>query len=217
MKNYASILIFTLLTCVNHPVVAQSWNLFGPKNFEDCVLEGVKGVKSDGAASAVIGACRIKFPAKTQAQPAIEIDYVALRQYSSLGMNRPTLNALVNNIMVNNIRTVQTGSNSYGVKSYDYGHHLSVEITNRNDFGISGVEVGLSNKSEKCSWDDKDYSEIYFCKGEARPRGSAAFTCQIPRIESRKVFTCITGFGRNTSEADSSAFMSKYSIPRRPQ
>lgn len=36
--------------------------LFGPSNYDDCVLEGVKNAKTDAAVSAVISACTNKFP-----------------------------------------------------------------------------------------------------------------------------------------------------------
>lgn len=55
----------TMLTCSHH---ANAWSLFGPGNYEDCVLEGMKGISSETAAREVRNACRIKFPA--QARPA---------------------------------------------------------------------------------------------------------------------------------------------------
>lgn len=36
--------------------------LFGPSNFDDCVLEGVKNAKTDTAVNAVMMACANKFP-----------------------------------------------------------------------------------------------------------------------------------------------------------
>jgi hypothetical protein len=41
--------------------------IFGPDNYEECVLEAMKGVTSDMAARAIIGACRTKFPSKPNA------------------------------------------------------------------------------------------------------------------------------------------------------
>ncbi len=46
---------------------AQIW---GARNYEDCILREMKGVKSDYAAKAIIQACSEKFPSKqTQSQP----------------------------------------------------------------------------------------------------------------------------------------------------
>ena len=38
--------------------------IFGPSNYEDCIIEGMQGVASDVAAVAVRSACREKFPNK---------------------------------------------------------------------------------------------------------------------------------------------------------
>ena len=35
---------------------------FGPSNFEECILDGMKGISSNLAAEAVARACRSKFP-----------------------------------------------------------------------------------------------------------------------------------------------------------
>ena len=41
---------------------AQWWNPFAADNFQDCVLQGMKGVSGDVAAAAVVSVCRQKFP-----------------------------------------------------------------------------------------------------------------------------------------------------------
>ena len=206
--------LLPLALYVVYPSSAHSWNLFGPKNYEDCVLDGIKNAKSDQAANAVIHACSQKFPDKT---PATKYDPPGVALYSSLGMYRPALNQLISNIQLNALRVVQTGTNTYGYKSFDYGHHLSLEITNRNDFPIHGVEIGLPlKKGSNCSWDDKHYSEIYTCSGSASPRGSGVFRCEIPRLESRRITACLTGFGFYGTEAERGVFMKKYNIPKRP-
>jgi hypothetical protein len=41
---------------------AFAWSLFGPKSYEDCVINNMKGVSSDDAARAIRNACRKKFP-----------------------------------------------------------------------------------------------------------------------------------------------------------
>ena len=41
--------------------------LFGPDNYEECILDSMKGVTSDVAARAIAGACAKKFPAEKPA------------------------------------------------------------------------------------------------------------------------------------------------------
>jgi len=57
MKNNIIAVILLLCTSANA-------GIFGPSNFEECILEQMKGIKSDAAANAVTYACRAKFPAK---------------------------------------------------------------------------------------------------------------------------------------------------------
>lgn len=44
--------------------VSNAWTLFGPKNYDDCILQGMKGVTSDTAAAHIARSCREKFPAQ---------------------------------------------------------------------------------------------------------------------------------------------------------
>ena len=41
-----------------------SAGLFGPSNFDECILQSMKGVTSDVAASLIAQSCRKKFPDK---------------------------------------------------------------------------------------------------------------------------------------------------------
>lgn len=43
--------------------------LFGPSNYDECVLENMKGVSSDTAAKLVANSCRAKFEKKEPAKP----------------------------------------------------------------------------------------------------------------------------------------------------
>jgi hypothetical protein len=57
---------------------AQLSNLFGPDNYEECVLENMEGVSSDLAARMIADSCRSKFPAieRERGKPLnLSIDY----------------------------------------------------------------------------------------------------------------------------------------------
>lgn len=52
---------------------AFAWSLFGPKSYDDCIIQNMKGVTSDYAASQISRACRSKFPPeipRPEKQPA---------------------------------------------------------------------------------------------------------------------------------------------------
>lgn len=61
MKIHAISIILALLS-----MNAGAWNLFGPKNFDECVLENMKGVTSDTAATTIYAACDSKFSEKSE-------------------------------------------------------------------------------------------------------------------------------------------------------
>ena len=58
-----TILLFFLLIGYAETSSAQ---LFGPRNYEDCIIEGMQGVTSDRAAQAVASACLIKFSKRSR-------------------------------------------------------------------------------------------------------------------------------------------------------
>jgi hypothetical protein len=65
------------------PSISHS-QLFGPRTYEDCVLEGVKSARTDRAISAVYEMCRGKFP-RNRNQSSVKLPSVYL------GTNRVVL------------------------------------------------------------------------------------------------------------------------------
>jgi len=55
MKTAA--LIIAMLLSAN----TYAWSLFGPKTYEECILQNMKGVTSDSAALQIKSACAVKF------------------------------------------------------------------------------------------------------------------------------------------------------------
>jgi len=55
--NKFTISLFALLVSIN----SYAWNLFGPNNYEECILQNMKGTNNDTAAQAIIMACTDKF------------------------------------------------------------------------------------------------------------------------------------------------------------
>lgn len=200
-------------------LVFCSWanaGLFGPSTFEECVLDQMKDIKSDAAANAVTYACRSKFPSKqSPASTYVPPEQTWTHLFTALGESRPALNTLILKMDMVSITTEQTGTNTYGVKSYDYGHHLAINITNRQSFPINTIQIGIPKKPGSCSWDADFYSELYECQGSAGALRSGQFKCNIPNIERRKISVCLVGFGFVGTETEASQFMQKYGIPKR--
>jgi hypothetical protein len=141
----------TLISILLIPIVSYAgW--FGPSNFQDCILEGMKGVTSNHAASMITVACRQKFPhvpTESQKQAAKE-------PVKRSGFTRVDL--WDGNSGVNIVNKASWGSWS--------GRSLS--ITNKNSFMLEGIYMGipLQQGSEKlCPTTMDGYREIHLCLG----------------------------------------------------
>ena len=60
--------------CIYPSVSLGGW--LGPSNYDECVLESMKGVTSDAAAGAIVRSCRAKFSEKTPADSEVPADVV---------------------------------------------------------------------------------------------------------------------------------------------
>ena len=59
MVRINSLLLIVSAFCLPNISFGQ---IFGPDNYDDCIIEGMQGVTSDIAARAILVACRDKFP-----------------------------------------------------------------------------------------------------------------------------------------------------------
>lgn len=141
----------SLLTSVwISPVYA---GLFGPSNYEECVLENMKGIQSNTAAGAIMQVCRKKFPQKVESNTAGGNPRIDLWD----GGNSPTLLNKVDLISRNN---------------------SSVTVTNKNTFALAGIYVGItSNKPNSCPTAKEDYKEIYYCNGSISSNTTGKVDC----------------------------------------
>lgn len=73
------------ITLLFTPLLANAWNLFGPKNYDDCILEGMKGVTSDLAARNIMNSCREKFPSKSLSCEAQELNQLERKSVTDKG------------------------------------------------------------------------------------------------------------------------------------
>jgi hypothetical protein len=64
-----------IITCIYPSISLAGW--FGPSNYDECVLESMKGVTSDMAARAIILSCRDKFPRKKSVDSEVPINVVS--------------------------------------------------------------------------------------------------------------------------------------------
>ena len=147
--------------------ISNAWSLFGPKNFEDCVLAGMKGVTSDYAAKAVYKSCMDKFPKEKPKEPA--------KRWGSPRMD--IWDAGIGNSLVSKI---------------DLGawKGRSLTVTNRNNFEVSGIFLGVPKTGSSCYANKDDYKEIYLCRGSVSANLTGSVDCStLPN----NVKFCVTG------------------------
>ena len=62
--NLLSIAVFFMLLCIALmlPSETSAQGFFGPKDYDDCILQNMRGVTSDTAAGLVHRSCLAKFP-----------------------------------------------------------------------------------------------------------------------------------------------------------
>jgi hypothetical protein len=68
MRNLTATLCLTISVLLGSAGVSYA-GLFGPSNYNECILERMKGVTSDLAARAIVGACAAKFSSNKKSTP----------------------------------------------------------------------------------------------------------------------------------------------------
>lgn len=207
IKNAVFICLLTSIWI--SPVYA---GLFGPSNYEECVLENMKGIQSNTAAGAVMQACRKKFPVA----PAPTSESASIYLFSMLNKSStPELVAAITKLSITKTQVDHYGKDyGYGVKDSWFEYYQKVYITNRNDFPVSAISIGLVKAGKKCTADTNDYTEFYDCTGTVSSMGSGSFNCPIPNVEKRNISYCITGIGVYLYPSGASKFAKDYSFPK---
>lgn len=72
--NAFSLALMISTVCISNWANAQLSGLFGPGNYDECILENMKSVSSDIAARAVMSSCRRAFPTKPFTDTSNPID-----------------------------------------------------------------------------------------------------------------------------------------------
>jgi len=206
----------TIVTTLLIPIASYA-GLFGPSNFQDCILEGMKGVTSDTAAGMIARVCRQKFPDKQSAPSQETKPFEYPERFRFYRFDKDIGGAVitpVSKISMNRVSTETHGTDyGSGVKSYDFGYHLTIEVTNRNNFSIDGYYVGVPKKGNNCGLAEADYAETYECSGSAAEGMSGKFRCDIPRLEKRNISVCGLGFVFRGTRTELLTMKSRNSIP----
>ena len=179
------IALFIAFVSLSLASTANAWSIFGPSNFEDCVLANMKGVSSDTAASSIRLACRKKFPQKEeQSSPKTS----TRSGYPRVDVwDKPYNSKIFSNIKL-------------GAAKYNQYNAYEIPITNKTNINITGIYIGVPANKNTCATEKVDYIEIYECSVDIYPNTTKTAFCSMPRTSF-----CISGI-KAAYEADVDKF-----------
>ncbi|MBU3547467.1 hypothetical protein [Polynucleobacter sp. MWH-Jannik1A5] len=168
--------------------------LFGPSNYDECILDGVKKANNKAAVHAVYDVCERKFPSpedkKTERERKALIKKCRISEkvdstISYIGLqNTPEVWSAIENIK--NIKLVADG------------YTPVVKFQNNNQSGISGLMLGMGVKGKSCPTNYAEYDATFYCGGSwegagVSPNSYGSVPCpEEVKNFSRKSF-CIIG------------------------
>lgn len=137
-----------------------------PSNYEDCILDGMKGVDNNIAAIAVRQACQAKFkePIPVISEP------ITIRQSLFSGAAGKD---------IGNIDIEITGDSS-------------VKVTNRSNVNFYSITLGATNL-DVCSVNKDSYSDLINCKGDINSNETNYIGCTT-RIPDSQYLCVVEGF-----------------------
>lgn len=181
---------------------SSSAGLFGPSDYDECVLDGLKNAKSKDLAPAIYNACANKFPTKPSRQDRED----AAKSAAILKKCRITEEQ-------NRSRMVIGGDSRVGASAYianlksitldaSSKYSNSISFQNNNKIGISAVQIGFGldkRRNNSCSFASEDYKAVLNCFNLSTDNGVGAgsygsLECD-PNVRNfRNESYCIIGF-----------------------
>lgn len=144
---------------------AFSWSIFGPKNYDECILDNMKDVKTDQAANAVAYACASKFPSDTKNQKPKKLrcngEEVDPNEYSISEFDVPNKYGVLRIV-----RLAWEPLNSYSSETV-----FRVYIQHSYPYSIQGLYLqGFTSKNKE--------DATYWCSGRIEPNAVGSAVCQ---------------------------------------
>ena len=180
-----------------------AWSLFGPSNYEDCVLEGVKTAKNELALGSVYAMCGSKFPNKKASSevystPTPTDKRMAAREKCGLTIEDDVRgNKWFSAEKYSKVAEILNNIRSFSI----YSNYDSVSFQNGSRANIKMLVLGVLPKGVKtCSWDSNHYEAVLACGDPYENRGVGAgvfgrLSCD-PEFKKfkRPIYTCQIGF-----------------------
>ena len=189
----------------------MAWSLFGPKTYEECILENMKGVSSDTAANEVKAACYLKFlneykPTKAEQAEAKRAEEA--KKAANLARQQKAARCKVDVITTTDndfnyeLRELTLAKDAafadkfFGrIKNAQFENGMKkISFQNNNDFGVYSLRIGFT-KLKHCSVDTSAYEAIITCTGKnsVLPLSHGSLRCDLVPNYASKLGTCVIG------------------------
>jgi hypothetical protein len=204
--------LFIILLLLSTPAVA---GIFGPSNYDECVLEKIDKMKSNESVKALQQACRGQFPSgneKTITEKIWGTDKERLLKkcHISEKSDYTASTAFLTVLPLGNRsqlfrNKVQEAINKLDNTKWIGGYYPpTFSFVNGNQFGISGLAIGIKKKENKnsvCSTNKEDYDAVSFCgvpdyqaeKGVGQMQ-YGEFRCDETVAKFKNQSTCVVGY-----------------------
>jgi hypothetical protein len=147
-----------------------SWTVFGPKNYDECILENMKGVSSDSATMLIENSCRVKF-IEEEVDNSKKHEWTLYRSgdessyyYDKSSITRHGKIVTVDEIVdFNKLHSNTYGSYYSSLKSleYDCGNMTSRFLSSEDKTGHMGEGVTVYQTGVSPEWKFKKETGIY--------------------------------------------------------
>lgn len=160
-------------------VSPASAGIFGPSNYEDCVLEGVKSAKTNQAVNAIVAMCSSKFSssnAKPEEKKMVTCGKKKIdpNERASIQIDMTDLSATNHTIK---IQRVAWESPYQYIKANEFVAYI------QSSFPVSYSQINLN------AFKDKSTTEIhgtYSCRGSGSPNVVSRFVCR--NVEEKSTY-----------------------------
>lgn len=165
--------------------------IFGPSTYDECILHYMRGQQSNTATSAVIAACRSRFP-----------DTGNRSKYSRV-------NVWDGNRALDAVANLELQKTSREISSATFRYFLMITLMNRNPFPIAGAFIGepkQMSSGNTCPVEQRAYKSIYWCGASLMMpypiAADSAGRLDCPDDVLLKATVCVVGFNAPEENID---------------
>ncbi len=195
-----------LMTSAN----AMAWTLFGPKNYDECILQNMKGVTDKTAAELIMMSCSNKFsndykPSKEEQAATLRAEQAKLatellqkKRAAKCGISITSNGDFeLKELRLGNEYEESTSQYLNLIKNAQFDKGMQkISFQNNNKFGVVALRIGFI-KGKVCSNDSTAYEAIVSCtgyrSGAVTPSSYGSLSCDRSPSNAGQYGYCLIG------------------------